>query len=181
MYYCRDKGIKLQYASSASVYGNPKEEDWKNPKKILNPLNLYAKSKEQSDYLAQRIIQSQLPPCLLQGMRYFNVYGPNEDHKGDQASPYHKFKKQFSETGKIKLFEGSKEFYRDFVSVEEIIRQKLYHYENSPSGIYDVGTGKPKSFYDVAMEICQNENNIEWVNMPDNLKEHYQKYTCAIV
>ena len=92
---------------------------------------------------------------------------------------FRSFKKQFKELGKIKLFEGSKEFYRDFVSVEQVIENKLYCLENKLSGIYDVGTGKPKSFYDVAMEICKSEDYIEWIPMPENLKEHYQKYTCA--
>ena len=181
IYYCRDKGIPLQYASSASVYGNPTYDEWHNPNKELKPLNLYAKSKQQVDYVSDLIIKSSNPPKLLQGMRYFNVYGPNEDHKGDQSSPYHKFRKQFNETGRLKLFEGSKEFLRDFVSVDEVIKQKLYHIENSESGMYDVGTGEPKSFYDVAIEICGSDNNIDWVPMPDNLKEHYQKYTCAIM
>jgi ADP-L-glycero-D-manno-heptose 6-epimerase len=179
MYYCRDNGIPLQYASSASVYGNPTKEEWSNPNKQLNPLNKYANSKKECDYIADLVINSTNPPKLIQGLRYFNVYGPNEDHKEDQASPYHKFNKQFKETGKIKLFEGSKEFYRDFISVDEVIEKKLYCFKNKPSGIYDVGTANPKSFYDVALEICGSEDCIEWIPMPNNLKEHYQKYTCA--
>ena len=181
MYHCRDNEIPLQYASSASVYGNPTVEEWHNPNKELNPLNLYAKSKQQCDYVSNGIINSTKPPKLIQGMRYFNVYGPNEDHKEGQSSPYHTFRTQLERTGKIKLFEGSKEFFRDFVSVEEVIRQKLYHFENSSSGIYDVGTGKPKSFYDVAIEVCGSPDLIEWIPMPDNLKEHYQKYSCALL
>lgn len=179
IYFCRDNNIKLQYASSASVYGNLDIKQWDDESKPLNPLNEYAKTKKTIDYVSDSTINSKNEPLLLQGMRYFNVYGSNEDHKKDQASPYFKFKKQFSETGKIKLFEGSKEFYRDFVSVEHIIEKKLYCLGNKPSGIYDVGTGNPKSFYDVAIEICDSEDYIEWVPMPDNLKEHYQKYTKA--
>lgn len=179
IYFCRNKDISLQYASSASVYGNPTKEEWDNPIKKMNPLNEYAKSKKSIDYFFGLILESKRPPKLIQGMRYFNVYGPNEEHKDDQASPYHKFNKQFKETGKIKLFEGSKEFYRDFISVEELIEKKLYCIENKESGIYDVGTGNPKSFYDVAIEICGSEEYIEWVPMPNNLKEHYQKYTKA--
>lgn len=179
IYFCRDNNVTLQYASSASVYGNPTIEEWNNAEKKLNPLNEYAKSKKQIDYVADLVINSTKPPKLIQGMRYFNVYGPNEDHKGDQSSPYHKFNSQFKETGKIKLFEGSKEFLRDFVSVEEVIEKKLYCMENRTSGIYEIGTGNPKSFYDIALEICGSENNIEWVKMPENIKEHYQKYTCA--
>ena len=89
MYYCRDNEIPLQYASSASVYGNPTREEWHNPNKKLDPLNLYAKSKQQCDYIGGLIVNSYRPPKLLQGMRYFNVYGPNEDHKGDQIGRAH--------------------------------------------------------------------------------------------
>nr|QMP83635.1 MAG: ADP-L-glycero-D-manno-heptose 6-epimerase [Caudoviricetes sp.] len=179
IYYCRNNNIPLQYASSASVYGNPTKEDWDSINKPMNPLNEYAKSKKSIDYLFNLILGSKRPPKLIQGMRYFNVYGPNEDHKGDQASPYHKFKKQFDETGKIKLFEGSENFYRDFISVEELIEKKLYCLENKQSGIYDVGTGSPKSFYDVAVEVGGSDSVIDWIPMPENLKEHYQKYTKA--
>jgi ADP-L-glycero-D-manno-heptose 6-epimerase len=180
IYYCRDNNITLQYASSASVYGNPSIEEWHNPNKSLNPLNHYAKSKQQIDYVADLVINSKRPPKLLQGMRYFNVYGPNEDHKGDQASPYSKFKKQLKETGKIKLFEGSKEFYRDFISVEELIDKKLKIWYNQSNGIYDIGTTKPKSFYEVALEVGGSPDVIDWIPMPSNLVEHYQKYSCAI-
>jgi ADP-L-glycero-D-manno-heptose 6-epimerase len=179
IYYCRDNNIPLQYASSASVYGNPSREQWSDLNKPLNPLNLYAKSKQQIDYITDSVIKSRRPPILLQGMRYFNVYGPNEDHKGDQASPYHKFKKQLLETGRIKLFEGSREFYRDFVSVESVIDQKLWHFEHSGSGIYDIGSKNPKSFYDVAIEVGGSDDLIEWIPMPENLLEHYQVYSCA--
>jgi len=179
IYYCRDNNIPLQYASSASVYGNPSIEEWHNPNKSLNPLNHYAKSKQQIDYVADLVINSKRTPKLLQGMRYFNVYGPNEDHKGDQSSPYSKFAKQLKETGKIKLFEGSKEFYRDFISVEELIDKKLKIWYNQTNGIYDIGTSKPKSFYEVALEVGGSPDVIEWVPMPSNLVEHYQKYSCA--
>jgi ADP-L-glycero-D-manno-heptose 6-epimerase len=179
IYYCRNNNIPLQYASSASVYGNPSKKEWDNLNKPMNPLNEYANSKKSIDYFFNLILGSKRPPKLIQGMRYFNVYGPNEDHKLDQASPYHKFKKQFEETGKIKLFEGSKEFYRDFISVEDLIQEKLYCLENKPSGIYDVGTGNPKSFYDVALEIGGSDNVIEWIPIPSNIKQHYQKYTKA--
>ena len=180
IYYCRNNDIPLQYASSASVYGNPTIEEWNDPNKKMNPLNEYAKSKKSIDYLFGLMLNSKRPPKLIQGMRYFNVYGPNEEHKEDQASPYHKFKKQLEETGKIKLFEGSKDFYRDFIPVEELIEKKLYCLENKSSGIYDIGTGKPKSFYDVALEVGGSDDVIEWIPMPSHLEEHYQKYSCAV-
>jgi len=180
MYYCRDNDVPLQYASSASVYGNPSIEEWHNPNKPLEPLNQYARTKTQIDYVADLIIHSKKPPKFLQGMRYFNVYGPNEDHKGDQASPYSKFKKQLNETGRIKLFEGSENYFRDFISVEEVIDKKLKIWYNKPNGIYDIGTSKPKSFYEVALEVGGSPDVIDWIPMPSNLVEHYQKYSCAI-
>lgn len=176
--FCKKFKIPIQYASSASVYGNPSVEVWNQKEKPISPLNLYAKSKTRIDSVAENEIKK-IPEKSIQGMRYFNVYGPNEDHKGDQASPYHKFKKQLEETGKIKLFEGSENFYRDFISVEELIEKKLYCLENKSSGIYDVGTGTPKSFYDVAIEVGGSDSVVEWIPMPENLKEHYQKYTKA--
>lgn len=185
IYFCRDNNIKLQYASSASVYGNLSKEKWHSTNKELSPLNKYAISKKEIDYVSTLVINSTRPPVLLQGMRYFNVYGPNEDHKGDQSSPHHKFKKQLLETGKIRLFEGSKEFYRDFVSVEQVIELKLKALESMPSGFYDVGTSNPKSFYEIAVQVCQ-ENGIEnsndyikWISMPNNLSSHYQRYSYA--
>lgn len=179
IYYCRSNNIQLQYASSASVYGNLSKKEWYHKNKKMNPLNEYAKSKKSVDYFFDLILNSSKPPLLIQGMRYFNVFGENENHKIGQSSPHHAFKKQFFETGKIKLFEGSKKFYRDFIPVEKVIEIKLNAIKDNPSGIYDVGTGNPKSFYDVAIEICGSENNIEWIPMPENLKRHYQKYSCA--
>ena len=185
MYYCRDNGIKMQYASSASVYGNMSKEEWHLPNKKLNPLNRYAASKKDIDHVADLVINSLKPPVLLQGMRYFNVYGPNEDHKADQSSPHHKFKTQLLETGKIKLFKDSKRFYRDFISVEKVIELKMKALNTMPSGIYDVGTSKPTSFYEVAVQVCQEngidnaDDYIEWISMPNNLTLHYQSYTCA--
>jgi ADP-L-glycero-D-manno-heptose 6-epimerase len=167
------------------VYGNLSKEKWHSSNKELSPLNKYASSKKEIDYVSNLVINSTRPPVLLQGMRYFNVYGPNEDHKGDQSSPHHKFKTQLLETGKIRLFEGSKEFYRDFVSVEKVIELKLKALESMPSGFYDVGTSNPKSFYEIAVQVCQengieNSNDyIEWISMPNNLSSHYQRYSYA--
>ena len=179
MKYCFKRNIPFQYASSASVYGNPSLEEWNNPDKEYSPLNRYAMSKVLCDDMASTLIKEN-KKSLIQGMRYFNVYGLNEDHKKGQSSPHHAFRTQLEETGKIKLFEGSKEFVRDFVSVNQVITQKIFHLNTSPSGFYDVGTGKPKSFYDVAIEIGASDDDIEWVPMPDNLKEHYQKYSIAV-
>ena len=105
--------IPVKYASSRSVYGNQKKN-----RKIINPLNQYAISKLIIDYYVLDHIDKFKH---IQGFRYFNVYGTGEDHKGDQLSPVSKFTKQIRETGKLKLFEGSEKFYRDFVCVNDIV------------------------------------------------------------
>jgi ADP-L-glycero-D-manno-heptose 6-epimerase len=117
---------------------------------------------------------------VVQGFRYFNVYGPNEDHKGDQASPYHKFEKQAKELGIIKLFENSNNYYRDFVHVDNLIDVHKKFLNVKESGIWNIGTGKPKSFQQVAEEIAEKyKAKIEYIPMPDTVKNQYQTYTCA--
>lgn len=159
--------IPIKYASSASVYGNTQGQ--------INPLNQYAISKLQVDYTVLDNIDKFK---LVQGFRYFNVYGEGEDNKGDQASPVSKFAKQSRETGKIKLFEGSDQFLRDFVCVDDIVDIVLNN--GSPSGIYDIGTANPISFQEVAELVAKKEGSeIEYIPFPDHLKGKYQTYTCA--
>lgn len=159
--------IPVKYASSASVYGNTNGE--------INPLNYYAITKLQIDYFVQDNIEKF---SLIQGFRYFNVYGEGEDHKGDQASPFSKFKKQIRETGKLKLFEGSDNFLRDFVCVDDVVNVVLNN--KMHSGIYDLGTGNPTSFQTVAELVAKKEGGtIEYIPFPDYLKGKYQTYTCA--
>ena len=129
--------IPVKYASSASVYGNQQG--------IINPLNYYALSKVTTDYWVQDHID-EFP--LIQGFRYFNVYGEGEEHKNDQASPITKFAKQLEENGKLKLFEGSDKFLRDFICVDDIVDIVLNNEKGS--GIYDLGTSTPVSFQHVA-------------------------------
>ena len=159
--------IPVKYASSASVYGNQQG--------IINPLNYYALSKATVDYWVLDNIERFVH---IQGFRYFNVYGEGEDHKNDQASPVHKFSKQIEETGKLKLFEGSDKFLRDFVCVDDVVDIVLNN--DKPSGIYDLGTSNPVSFQHVAecvVKKCGGE--IEYIPFPDHLKNKYQDYTCA--
>jgi len=159
--------IPIKYASSASVYGNTSD--------TINPLNYYSISKVIMDYWVQDHIDDF---GLVQGFRYFNVYGEGEDHKNDQASPVHKFSKQIEETGKLKLFEGSDKFLRDFVCVDDLVDIVLNN--DKPSGIYDLGTSNPVSFQHVAecvVKKCGGE--IEYIPFPDHLKNKYQDYTCA--
>jgi ADP-L-glycero-D-manno-heptose 6-epimerase len=174
---CVKHSTNMQWASSASVYGKRAEEQ--GPFRITDkcaPANLYAISK----YLIEFYIASRKVPITSQGFRYFNVYGHNEDHKGTQASPYHQFEKQAKQTGVIKVFEGSEHFKRDFVHVSDLISIQLYSLISKPSGIYNIGSGNAKSFLDVAKEVSSMYNaTIEIIPFPEQLKTHYQTYTCA--
>jgi ADP-L-glycero-D-manno-heptose 6-epimerase len=159
--------IPVKYASSASVYGNTNGE--------INPLNYYAITKLQVDYFVQDNIDRF---SSIQGFRYFNVYGEGEDHKGDQASPISKFTKQIKESGKLKLFNGSDKFLRDFICVDDVVDVVLYNKQES--GIYDLGTGTPISFQKVAELVAQKEKGeIEYIDFPEHLKGKYQSYTKA--
>ena len=159
--------IPVKYASSASVYGNQQG--------IFNPLNYYAISKLQIDYWVKDNIHNFKH---IQGFRYFNVYGEWEEDKGDQASPVSKFTKQIQETGKLKLFEGSDKFLRDFICVNDIVDIVLNN--ENPSGIYDLGTSSPVSFHHVAECVAKKYNGeIEYVPFPQHLIGKYQDYTCA--
>lgn len=162
------KNIPIKYASSASVYGNFTSGEF-------NPLNYYALSKLTIDYWVKDNLKD-FP--LIQGFRYFNVYGNGEEHKGDQASPISKFTKQIKETGKLKLFEGSDKFYRDFVCVDDLVEVVLNN--TNPSGIYDLGTSNPVSFQHVAECVVGKYGGlIEYVPFPNHLVGKYQDYTCA--
>ena len=160
-------GIPVKYASSASVYGNLDG--------IVNPINQYAISKLQIDYWVQDRIKDF---SLIQGFRYFNVYGNGEQYKGDQASPVSKFSAQIEETGVLKLFEGSDKFYRDFICVDDVVNIVLNN--DKPSGIYDLGTSNPISFQDVAEAVAYRYSGaLEYVPFPEHLVGKYQTYTCA--
>jgi ADP-L-glycero-D-manno-heptose 6-epimerase len=166
---CQKHGIPLQIASSASVYGlnntTFKESD------PVAPANMYALSK----VLVERYFHEITPTAPVQLFRYFNVYGPHEDHKGDQASPFHKFREQ-AKAGVIKIFEGSADFKRDFVPVQTVIDVHKAFFNMPQSGIWNVGTGIARSFLSVAEEIG---GPIVAVPMPSDLKSTYQRYTQA--
>ena len=159
--------IPIKYASSASVYGNQQG--------IINPLNYYAISKVISDYWVQDHIDEFK---LIQGFRYFNVYGDGEEHKEDQASPVSKFTKQVKDTGALKLFEGSDKFLRDFICVDDI--EDIVLNNDKPSGIYDLGTSNPTSFQEVGELVAEKYSGIiKYIPFPEHLKGKYQTYTCA--
>ena len=144
----------------------------------LLPQSPYAWSK----YLFDRFVKQHKDEftVLVQGFRYFNVYGPGEDDKGDQASPYTKFTKQAQEDGEIKVFQLSEHYKRDFVCVRDICRVHEKMLSVDASDIYNVGTGVAESFETVAQTIAKKYNaTIKYIPIPDNIKNQYQKYTCA--
>jgi ADP-L-glycero-D-manno-heptose 6-epimerase len=167
---CRHYNVNFQFASSASVYGLRNEFNEDSP---VDPRTPYAWSK----YMFEKYLMDHKQTARVQIFRYFNVYGPEgEDHKGDQASPYYKFKTQAETTSKIKLFKNSENYLRDFVHVSKVVDTHLSFFKVKESGIWNVGTGKPQSFLDVAKQF---NVPIEEIEMPNTLTASYQKYTCA--
>lgn len=162
--------VNFQWASSASVYGNTAKTFCEDDP--VNPQSPYAWSK----YLFERFTRTLKTDIHIQGFRYFNIFGPHEDHKGKQASPFHQFQKQYEETGQIKLFEGSENYRRDFVPVKTLIEIQKQFFNVNESGIWNIGTGQTQSFLDVAEQFT---DNIEYVKMPKNIRKHYQEHTCA--
>jgi ADP-L-glycero-D-manno-heptose 6-epimerase len=170
---CNRTGANLQYSSSASVYGITTKFTETSP---VQPQSPYAWSK----YLFERYVKQTKWDITVQGFRYFNVYGPGEDHKGNQASPYHQFTQQAKNNGVIKLFENSNRYIRDFVPVSSIIDIHEQFLTIPTSGVWNIGTGAPKSFLDVANEVIKKHPaTIEYIPMPPLLKQSYQSYTCA--
>lgn len=171
-----EHNILFSYASSASVYGNGLQF---NEDAMLRPMSLYAQSKALLDHEVARLLATN-PKYKIQGWRYFNVYGPCESHKGEQASPITKFTNQALDDNNIKIFKNSDNFKRDFICVDDIIKIKYETSSKSVSGIYNLGTGNPVSFKYVAQEIAKKFNaSLEEIEFPENLKGQYQEYTCA--
>jgi ADP-L-glycero-D-manno-heptose 6-epimerase len=182
-HYCQARHIPLIYASSASVYGagSHYSEDPKREK----PLNVYGYSKFLFDqYLRPRLahLKSQVV-----GLRYFNVYGPREQHKGSMASVAFHFDQQIRETGECRLFEGSDgygdgEQRRDFIYVGDAVNVNLWFMDNPrQSGIFNCGTGRSQSFNDVANAVIawHGKGKIKYIPFPDKLKGSYQSFTEA--
>lgn len=167
---CIKYGVKMQFASSASVYGIQQSSFTEDSP--VDPRTPYAWSK----YMFEKYAQPKFNDTIIQIFRYFNVYGPGEEHKGNQASPFCQFEKQSRENGFIKVFEDSGKYLRDFVHVNEVIEKHIDFFSVKESGIWNIGTGTACSFLDVAEDF---DVPIETIPMPENLKNSYQKYTCA--
>lgn len=172
---CHQSKIPFQYASSASVYGSSQSFDECSPSYPQSP---YAWSK----YLFDRFVLDNLDnfSVPVQGFRYFNVYGEMEDHKGEQASPYHKFTIQAKKLKTISLFENSDQYKRDFVCVKDICQVHDQMDACPVSGIFNVGTGRAVSFEKIALLIAEKYSaDIKYIPMPNDLRNQYQTYTCA--
>jgi ADP-L-glycero-D-manno-heptose 6-epimerase len=174
---CDRHWVNFQYASSASVYGPTTHFTEDGP---LQPQSPYAWTKYLFDRHVLSVIDS--VDCIVQGFRYFNVYGQMEEHKGAQASPVTKFTEQATKTGTIKLFENSDNYRRDFVCVDDVCKVHQLMFDTNTSGIWNVGTGNAVSFASVANAVANKYNaTIELIPMPENLKGQYQAYTQANV
>jgi ADP-L-glycero-D-manno-heptose 6-epimerase len=185
---CTVKQIPLLYASSAATYGIGDQgfDDDESKIPLLTPLNPYGLSKQLFD--AQVICQQEQPPFWA-GLKFFNVYGPYEAHKGRMASVvFHAFN-QIRETGKLKLFRSHNpnfkdgEQLRDFIYIDDVINICLYMYHNRPAnGIYNVGTGKARSFNDLGKAVFKSmgqPENIEYIPIPEDIRDKYQYFTEA--
>lgn len=193
--YCTSKKVPLVYASSAATYGAGELGYHDNHEVIeqLQPLNPYGISKNEFDKWAVK--QHDTPPCWA-GLKFFNVYGPNEYHKGRMASViWHAFN-QIRENGKVKLFKSHKEGFkdgeqlRDFVYVKDVISVMGWLMEEmrsgrwtvSKNGLYNLGTGKARTFIDLVNATFAGLDlrpNIEFIDMPEDIRDKYQYFTEA--
>ena len=183
LHWCQNQAAPFIYASSASVYGMGPV--FSEERQYERPLNMYAYSKFQFDqYLRHHRDQLSTQVC---GLRYFNVYGPREQHKGSMSSVAFHFHHQILKEGRLKLFEGTDgygngEQLRDFIHVDDAVAVKLWLLDHPQvSGIFNVGTGRAQSFNDVARAVIayHGRGEIEYVPFPDHLKGRYQSYTQA--
>src|SRR3990167_677172 len=183
LHYAQQYKIQFIYASSAAVYGG--EERFVESDTMQRPLNVYGYSK----WLFDQYVLKMLPDAKSQvgGLRYFNVFGPRENHKGNMASVAYHFTNQLYHADCVRLFEGwdgyaNGEQKRDFVYVEDCVSVNLWMYEHpSVSGIYNCGTGLARSFNDVAKALLSfhGRGEIEYIPFPEQLKGAYQSFTEA--
>jgi len=185
---CIQYGLPLIYASSASTYGDGQLGFDDNHDLIseLKPLNLYAQSKQDFDYWA---LKQEVQPFFWAGLKFFNVFGPNEYHKERMSSVILQAFNTISETGKMNLFRSHHpefkdgEQSRDFIYVEDVAKVILFFMNHrKDSGIYNVGTGEARTYLGLTKAVFKSikkAENIGFIDTPDDLKGKYQYYTCA--
>ena len=185
---CAENDIPLVYASSAATYGDGSlgYDDRHDIVEKLQPLNPYGVSKNEFDKWALK--QTKTPPFWY-GLKFFNVYGPNEYHKGRMASVIMHAFNQIKETGGMKLFRSHRPDYkdggqlRDFVYVKDVVEVILFLYEyEADSGLYNLGTGKARTFLDLAkatFKAMGKPENISFIDTPEDIRDKYQYFTEA--
>jgi ADP-L-glycero-D-manno-heptose 6-epimerase len=183
LHWCLDRGVPLLYASSASVYGmGPSFSEGRANER---PLNVYAFSKFQFDQYV-RALPGQRASQVV-GLRYFNVYGPREQHKGGMASVAYHLHQQVLKDGTLRLFDGSDgygpgEQRRDFIHVDDVVAAKLWLLDHpAVSGIFNLGTGRAQTFNDVARAVMafHRRGELSYIPFPAHLKGAYQSFTEA--
>jgi ADP-L-glycero-D-manno-heptose 6-epimerase len=186
---CLAAGVRFVYASSAATYGDGNlgysDADCDTP--LYSPLNMYGYSKQMFDLWALRSGALQ----KIAGLKYFNVYGPGEAHKGDMRSVVHKAFGQILRTGKVQLFKSYRSEYRDgeqtrdFIYVKDAVDMTLWLGESSSvNGLFNCGTGTPRTWVDLVSAVFRamgREPVIEFIDMPEPLRGKYQYHTCAVM
>lgn len=164
--FCKEQNIPMIFASSAAVLGNGN-----------GPLNYYARTKLESEYFLMELMKQGLQCAIL---RLYNVYGPNEYHKGRMASTIYHWFGQLRKSNSLYIFENSHQYYRDFIYVEDVATIVYELYKQFRSGLYSVGTGNAVSFESVADILISELGGTKfYVTMPNDLRTQYQSYTQA--
>jgi len=185
--WATDANIRFIYASSAATYGDGSAgfSDGQEEIENLQPLNMYGYSKQLFDLWARRtgLLKK------IAGLKYFNVFGPNEYHKGDMRSYVIKAFEQINATGKVRLFKSYKSEYkdgeqkRDFLYVKDAVGMSLFFLDNAKlSGLFNIGAGKARTWNDLVKAVfaaMDKKPNIEYIDMPDSIRNQYQYFTEA--
>ncbi len=185
--FCLEKDVRFIYASSAATYGAG-ENGYSDDEFLLDslvPLNLYGASKQWFDLWAKEVGALK----TIVGLKYFNVFGPNEYHKGDMQSMVRKGFLQIRDSGKLNLFKSYKPEYgdggqeRDFLYVRDAVAMTLFFLEHKDiGGIFNVGSGKARNWNDLASAVFLAMNkkvDINYIDMPESIRDQYQYHTCA--
>ncbi|MDQ1266515.1 MAG: ADP-L-glycero-D-manno-heptose 6-epimerase [Bacteroidota bacterium] len=183
--FAAEEGIRFIYASSAATYGDGQNGYSDMQFENLQPLNIYGMTKHLFDLW---VIDNKLDSDFT-GLKFFNVFGPNEYHKGDMSSMVYKSFNQIKNTGNVKLFKSGNPNYkdgeqmRDFVYIKDVVNIMWDIFQNEKfAGIYNIGTGLARTWNDLAASVFKAmdmELNIEYINMPDSLENQYQYFTQA--
>jgi ADP-L-glycero-D-manno-heptose 6-epimerase len=187
--YSLKNELRFIYASSAATYGDGSLGFDDNEDSLISllPLNMYGYSKQMFDLW---VLKNGLFDMIV-GLKYFNVFGPNEYHKGDMRSVVHKAFEQIRETGKVRLFKSRKPEYkdgeqmRDFVYIKDAVDMTLFFMQNpNKNGLFNVGSGKARTWNDLVsatFSAMDKPVNIEYIDLPDHLADKYQYFTEAML